>query len=163
MLDGIINSVKGQVANTIAEKTGLSMGQAEEAVPMAKDSIVDGVMGAVSGGNLGGVMGLFGKSSGGGGLVQNMVYKSIAGSFINKITSKFGIPESMASTVSSFALPMIMEKISGSVSNDKGEVDKGNLMKTFGIDAGSLMGNAADAMKDKLGDKLGGGIGKMFG
>ena len=166
MLDSLMDGIKGQVVSTLKEKTGLDGGQAEQAVPMAKDSITEGITSAMAGGNMSGILSMFsggGSNGGGGGLMENMVYKSIAGNFINKLTSKLGIPESMASTVSSFALPMIMDKIKGKASDGDGKVSQSGLMSTLGLDAGSL----TDGLKDKAGDmlkgKLGGGLGKMFG
>lgn len=168
MLDSIMDGIKGQVVSTLKEKTGLDAGQAEQAVPLAKDSITEGITSAMTGGNMSGILGMFsGSGSGGGNLMQNMVYKGIAGNFINKLTSKLGIPESLASTVSGFALPMIMDKIKGKASDSDGNVDQGGLLKTLGLDAGSLTdglkGKAGDMLKDKLGGLGGGGLGKMFG
>jgi len=158
MLDSLLDGIKGQVVDTLKEKTGLDAGQAEQAVPLAKDSIMEGITGAVSGGNMGDLLGMFsgGGESGGGGMMQNMVYQGIAGSFVSKLTSSLGIPESMASTVSGFALPMIMDKIKGGASNDAGEVDQAGLMSTLGLDSGGLADGLKDKAADMLKDKLGG-------
>ena len=98
MLDNILDGFKGQVVDTLKENTGLAASQAEQAMPLAKDSITSGLMGAVSGGNISGVLGMF---SGGGDMMQNAVYSGIATNFISQLTAKLGIPDSMASTVSS--------------------------------------------------------------
>jgi uncharacterized protein YidB (DUF937 family) len=164
MLDNLLEGIKGQLATTIAEKAGLSLGQAEAAVPVAKDSIIEGVMGAVSGGNVGGVLDMLKSATSGnsGGLVENMVYKSIAGNFINNITSKLGLSEGIASTVSSLALPMIMEKIGGAAkaAGDTNEIDKSSVMNALGLDTGSLLNKAAGSI---LGDKAGGIAGALGG
>jgi len=39
MLDSLLDGMKGQVASAIAEKAGIDMGQAEQAVPLAGESI----------------------------------------------------------------------------------------------------------------------------
>ena len=166
MLDSIMDGLKGQVASTIAEKTGLDMGQAEQAMPLAKDSITEGITSAMSGGNVSGIMGMFNSLSGdggGGGLVQNMVFKGIAGNFIGKLTSQLGIGEGLAQTVSGMALPMILNKIKGQASDDSGEVSQSGLMQTFGLDASSLTDGLKDKAADALKGKLPGGIGGMFG
>lgn len=186
MLDSIMDAVKGQVVSAIAEKTGLPIGQAEQALPIAKDSITDGIMGAVSGGNVEGILGMLTSavggtdSTGGGGLVQNMVYKGIAGSFISNLTSKLGISEGIASTLSSVALPMIMNKIGGATqaAGDTDGIDASSMMSALGLDAGSLLGGltggkgggAADLLGQAAnmlgkGDKDGGGglLGKIGG
>ena len=150
MLDSIMDAVKGQVASAITEKTGLSLGQAEQALPIAKESITEGIMGAVSGGNVDGILGMLtsavgGGGEAGGGLVQNLVYKGIAGNFISNITSKLGVSEGIAGTLSGVALPMIMNKIGGATqaAGDTDGIDAGSMMSALGIDSGGLLGGIA--------------------
>ena len=170
MLDNILNGIKGQVVSAISAKTGLEEGKAEQAVPMAKESIMEGVMGAVGNGNISGIMGMF--SGGGGGMMQNMVYQGIAQNFIGKLTGKLGVDSGIASTISSTVLPMIMSKISGSAAGADGKVDESGIMGALGMDSSGMMGkvgemlgggdSAVDNLKDKAGDLLG-DIGGMFG
>jgi len=141
---------------------------------MAKESITEGVMGAVSGGNMSGLMGMF--SGGGGGMMQNMVYQGIAQKFIGKLTGGLGIDAGMAGMVSSSVLPMIMSKISGSAADADGNVSESGIMGALGMDSGGMMGkvgdmlggggdaanSATDALKGKAGDLMG-GIGGMLG
>ncbi|TXF87564.1 DUF937 domain-containing protein [Neolewinella aurantiaca] len=188
MLDSIMDAVKGQVVSAISEKTGLDMGQAEQTLPIAKESITEGIMGAVSGGNVDGILGMLSSAVGGsdtsdsaagGGLLQNMVYKGIAGNFISNVTSKLGLSEGVAGTLSSVALPMIMNKIGGATqaAGDTDGIDAGSMMDALGLDAGSLLGNltagAEGGAADLLGqaanmlgkgeDKAGGLLGKIGG
>ena len=161
MLDSIMDGLKGQLTSTIAEKTGLDLGQAEQAVPVAKDSISEGITSAISGGNVSGILGMLQGAAGGdaAGLVQNTVYKGIAGNFINGLVSKLGIPESMASTVSSVALPFIMSKIGNQAKaeGDTDDIDQSSVMSALGLDAGGLLGKAGDLLGGG-----GGGLGGMF-
>lgn len=177
--------VKGQVVSQLTEKTGLDATQAEQSLPLAKDSILEGMTGALTSGNAGGVMdmikgfagggggasagaggiggalsGLTGGGGGGGigGMVKNAVYQNIASNFIGKLTSKLGIGPGIANQVSSIALPMIMSKFSNQVTDDNGNVDQSDLMSKLGV--GNMLG---DAMKGKAGDMLKGGLGGMFG
>ena len=166
MLDSIMDGLKGQAVDMLKEKTGLDAGQAEQAVPLAKESITEGLTSAISGGNVGGIVDMFKSATGGGGeggLVQNMVYKGIAGSFISKLTSSLGIGEGMAGTVSSMALPFIMSKLGGKAADDSGEVSQSGIMSMVGLDAGSLTDGLKDKAADALKGKLPGGIGGMFG
>lgn len=162
MLDSILDGLKGQVATTLVEKTGLDLGQAEQAIPVAKESITDGLTSAISGGNVGGILDMLKGATGGdaGGLMQNMVYKGIAGNFISKATSALGISEGVATSVSSLALPMILNKIGGAAqqAGDTDEIDQSSVMSALGLDAGGLMGKA----KDLLGGG-GGGLGSLLG
>ena len=164
MLDSLLDAVKGQVVSQISEKTGLDLGQAEQAMPLAKESVTEGIMGAVTGGNVDGILGMLksavggtdtSSSAGGGGLLQNMVYKGIAGSFVSKLTSKLGLSEGIASTVSSLALPAIMSKIGGATqaAGDTDDIDAGSMMSALGLDAGSLLGGLAGG--GAAGDLLG--------
>lgn len=151
MLDSIMDAVKGQVTSAISEKTGLDLGQAEQALPIAQESIMEGVMGAVSGGNVDGILGMLtsavggGSSEAGGGLMQNMLYKGIAGSFVSNLTSKLGLSEGIAGTLSSVALPMIMSKIGGATqaAGDTDGIDAGSMMSALGIDGGGLLSGLA--------------------
>lgn len=160
-----MDAVKGQVVSAIAEKTGLQLGQAEQAIPLAQESVTEGIMGAITGGNVDGILGMLSSAVGGGnaggGLLQNMVYKGIAGNFISKITSSLGLSESVASTISSLALPMIMNKI-GSATQAAGDtdgIDAGSMMSALGLDAGSLLGNLTGS--GEAGDLLGKAMGML--
>ncbi|MEM9258158.1 MAG: hypothetical protein AAGA62_00850 [Bacteroidota bacterium] len=183
MLDSILDAVKGQVTSAITDKTGLDLGQAEKAIPLAGDSITDGITGALSGGNVDGILGMLKSATGdtsGGGLLENVVYKGIAGNFINKATSSLGLSEGVAGTISSLALPMIMEKIGGATkaAGDTDGIDAGSMMSALGLDAGSLLGNlagdgaagdllgaASKLLGDQGGSNQGGGglLGKLGG
>lgn len=170
MLDSLLDGLKGQVANTIAEKTGINMGMAEQVVPTAKDSIMDGVMGAVKGGNINGVLGMLQSATGGesGGLLQNALYQGIAGNLISNLTSKIGIPAGIADQVSGLALPAILSKIGGAAqaAGDTDEIDQASVMSAMGLDAGGLLGKLAGGLGGDAGDvagKIGGIAGKLGG
>jgi len=176
MLDSLLDGLKGQVAGALAEKAGIDLGQAEQAVPLAGESIKEGIMGAVTGGDSDGVMsmlsGLAGGGGGGGamgalaglaggggggvgGMMKNMVFAGIAKNFVGKLTGQLGIPAGIANTVSTMALPMILGKISGAA-NDASEgegINAAGLMKVMGGGGGDPL----DAAKGALGGILGGG------
>ena len=178
MLDSLIDAAKGQLVSHLTQQTGLQAEQAEQSVPLAKESITEGLTSAASSGNIGGILDMIKGASGGtggsgsvgsgaGGLMQNAVYQGIAGNFINKLTSKLGIPASMAQTVSSYALPFIMSKLAGKTraAGDTDEIDKGSLLSVLGLDAGGLLGKAGDLLGGK-GDSdggTGGGLGGALG
>ncbi len=155
-----MDAVKGQVVSAISEKTGLDLGQAEKTLPLAQESVTEGITSAISGGNVDGILGMLtsavsGADAGGGGLLQNMVYKGIAGNFISKATSSLGLDEGMAGTISSLVLPMIMNKIGGATqaAGDTDGIDAGSMMSALGLDAGSLLGNLTGG--GEAGDLLG--------
>lgn len=170
MLDSIIGAVKGQVTSAIAEKTGLGAEQAEQTVPLAKESITEGITGALTGGNVGGVLDMLkgATGGGGGGLLHNTVYQGIAGSFVSKITSSLGFSPGVASTVSGIALPMIMSKIGGAAKaeGDSDGIDQSSVMSLLGGGGGiagalgGLLGGNDDNKDD--GGGIAGAIGGMF-
>lgn len=172
MLDSIINAVKGQAISMLTEKTGVNANQAEQAVPMAKDSITDGITSAMGSGNLGGILDMVkqaassGASAGNpGGLVQNTVYQGIATNFISKLTGKLGLSPSIAQQVSAFVLPMIMSKLAGKTreAGDTDDIDQGSLLSTLGLDAGGILGKATDLLGGNDKDQSGGGLGGALG
>lgn len=148
MLDAIMGAVKGQVVSAIAEKTGLASDQAEQALPLAQESITEGIMGAVSGGNVDGILGMLTSAVGGGGeagLSQNSIYQGIAGNFIGNITSKLGVSDGIAGTLSSVALPMIINKIGGATqaAGDSDGIDASSMMSALGMESGGILGSIA--------------------
>lgn len=169
MLDSIMDAVKGQVVSAIAEKTGLDVGQAEKTLPLAQESVTEGITSAISGGNVDGILGMLtsavsgggGEAAGGGGLLQNMVYKGIAGNFISKATASLGLDEGIAGTVSSLVLPMIMNKIGGATqaAGDTDGIDAGSMMSALGLDAGDLLSGLAGG--GQAGDLLGKAAGML--
>ena len=169
MLDSIMSAVKGQVVSQIAAKTGLNVGQAEQTIPLAKQSVTEGLTSAVTSGNVDGILGMLKSAtsgaSGGGDLMSNMVYKGIAGNFIGKLTSSLGLGDGVASTISSVALPMIMSKL-GSATQSAGDsdgIDASSLMGVLGMDAGGLLGNASKLLGGNDGGGSGGGGGLLGG
>ena len=154
MLDQLLGAAKSQVIGAITEKTGMGADQAESAFPLAQDSIKEGIMGAVSGGDISGIMGMLS----GGDMASSGLFNSISGNFVSNLVSKLGVPESMASMVSSAALPMLLNKVKGGVSNDAGEVSQEGIMSALGGGDGmmdALKDKGMDMLKDKMGS-LGG-------
>lgn len=167
MLDSILSGLKGQLTSTLTEKTGLDLGIAEKVLPVAQESVTEGVTSAIAGGNVSGILDMLKGAVGGGstaggnglaGLAQNMVYKSIAGNFISKATAQLGLSESVAGSVSGLALPMIMDKIGGAAqaAGDTDEIDESSVMSAMGLDSGGLLDKAKGLLS-------GSGLGKIFG
>ena len=171
MLDSLLDGIKGQVASAISEKAGIDLGQAEQTVPLAGESIKEGLMGAVSGGDLSGIMGMFS----GGDMQQSSIFQTIAGTFMGKLGG-LGIGGGSASAISALALPMIMNKIKGAASDDSGELSQDGLMSVLGGGGGALSaitgalsggaGGALGAITGALGggaDAAGGALGAITG
>ena len=162
MLDSILNAVKGQAIEAMAGK-GILPAQAEQAVPLAGESIQEGLMGAATSGNFGGISDLLSLAGGGAdtsGLMGNPIFKSILGGFAGKMVSKLGIGSGIANTVAGAALPMILGKLGGETTKDGGGLDLGAITKLVGGGAagaaGGALGGLADQAKGMLGGILGG-------
>jgi len=164
MLDTLLEGMKGQVASALAEKAGMDMGQAEQAVPAAGESIKEGIMGAVSGGDVSGVMSMFSGDD----MQSSSIFQKIAGIFTGKLGA-LGIGGGAGAAA--LALPMILNKIKGAASGEGGQMDATGLMNVLGggAGAGGIMGAVTGALggggdllgglKDKVADAAGGGGG----
>lgn len=167
MLDSLLDGLKGQLASTMAEKAGIDMGQAEQAVPVAGESIKEGIMGAVSDGDVSGVMSMFSGDD----MQSSSIFQKIAGIFTGKLGA-LGIGG--GSALSALALPMILNKIKGAASGESGQMDASGLMNVLGGGgAGGIMGAVTGALggggdllgglKDKVADVAGDGAGGIMG
>ena len=153
--------LKGQATSALTSQTGLDAGQAQAALPLAQDSIKEGLMGAVTSGNFGGITDLLKTAGGGGGvagLAQNAVYGSIATKFLGKLTSSLGLGEGVAQKVSAVALPMILGKLGSQATKDGGSgLDLGAIASMVGGGAaggaGDLLGKASGMLGGMLGGK----------
>ena len=156
MLDNLFDSIKGKVMESITSEAGISTEQAEQVLPLAKDSIQTGLMDQVKDGNIDGILGMFNSS--GNSLLENSIFSGIKQNLIGMITSKLGLSDSIAGMVANVGLSNIISSISGQAKGDGGEVTKDGLMSTLG-----MSGGIGDIAKDMLKDKLG-GLGKgLFG
>lgn len=161
MLDSIISGIKGQALGALTNQTGVNAQQAEAALPLAQESIKDGLLGAATSGNIGGITDMLKMAGGSGGgvagLAQNAVYGSIASNFIGKLTSGLGLPAGIAQQVSGVALPMIIGKLGSQATTEGGGgLDLGAITKLVG---GGATGAAGDLL-GKAGGMLGGLMGK---
>ena len=180
MLDKIMNMVGGNAVEAITQKAGITTDQAIQMLPFAKESLQEGLVSQVAGGNLDGVLGMF-KSFGSGGLENNSLFSSLKGMFMKKIMTNMGIPESIAALAAGSGMQSIVGGLTGMIkgAGETDEINASSLMSVLGGDAGGMLGNIAgmmggaeaagdggmmdnlkDAAKGKLGDIAGGFFGK---
>ena len=145
MLDKLFESFGGDVVGSIAEKAGISMDQAKSILPVAQESIQDGLMKEVTGGNVSGILGMFNSGSG---MSGNPIFGGIKKMFMANMMSKLGLPSGVATMVSGFGLESIMGKLGG-VLGGGGEVTESGLMDKLGMGGG-----LGDIAKNIAGDKL---------
>jgi hypothetical protein len=157
MLDKIMEQLGGGAAEQIAEKAGVSLDQAKGMLPFAQESLQDGLMSQVTGGNLSGLLAMFqGASAGGGELMDNPIFASIKAMFLKKIMTNMGLPESVAGLAAGTGLSSLIGGLAGKMvsAGDTDDIDAGSLMSVLGVggDAGGMLGKAAGMLGGLMGD-----------
>lgn len=152
MLDNIFDSIKDNVLSTLTEKTGITTEQAENVLPVAKDTVQKGLMDEAKSGNFDKILDLFNTKEGN--LENNGLFGNLKSMLLGNIMSKVGLPESLAGLVAGDGLKSIIGNMSGFLSGDDGKVKKEDLMSK--LDMGSLGNIAGGFLKGKLGDIAGG-------
>ena len=148
MLDKIMESISGGVAEQIAGKAGVSLDQAKSMMPMAQESLTEGLMSQVTGGNLDGLLGMFKSVTGGDStLTNNPIFSSIKGMFMKKVMTNMGLPESVAGLAAGTGMSSMISGLAGKMVShgDTDDIDLGSLMGVLGVggDAGGMLGKAA--------------------
>ena len=145
MLENIINSVKGQLTGELQSKYNLDPEKANQSVDLAKDDLEDEMKTRASSGDFGDIMDVLKGSKGAG---QSSTVNSAIQRYIGDLTTKLGIPASVANQVAPFVMTFIMNKFSGKVTSEG--MGQSDIM-------GSLLGGGLkDAVSKGLGGKLGG-------
>ena len=172
MLDKIMESMGGGIAELIAGKAGISVDQAKEMLPMAQESLTEGVMSQVTGGNVSGLMGMFQGAVGGGeGLASNSIFGGIKAMFMQKVMTSMGLPESVAGLAAGAGMSSMIGGLAGKMQEDGDTdgIDASSIMNVLGVggDAGGMLGKAAGMLGGAggaaamLGGLTGGGDGLM--
>lgn len=181
MLDKIMELVGGNALNELTSKAGISMDQAKQMLPLAQDSLQEGLMSQITGGNLDGLIGMFNSAgSGSSSLMNNSIFNGIKGMFLQKIMKNIGLPESIAGLAAGTGMGSIIDGISGLLKSDGDNEDinasKMNVLGGGGAGSmlGSLLGGKEGGIMDSIGDVAGdllggsgsdkgGGVGGMLG
>jgi hypothetical protein len=146
MIDSVISSLKGELSSKLTSQFGLSSDKVEPSVNLAKDNVKEGLLSEAKKGNFSDIKNLLsGNQAQSSGIVNN-----ITNNYIGDLTSKLGIPSSMASSVGNFVIPFIMQKLGQTTQGQN--LDQASIMSMLG---------GGDALKNLGG--LGGKLGGMFG
>jgi hypothetical protein len=140
MLNDLINSVKGQLTGELQNKFQMQPDTANKAVDLAKDDLENGLKNEATSGNFGGILDVL---KGNKGATEQPQVNNMIGKYVNNLSTKLGVPESIAKQAGPFVISFIMQKLSGKVSSES------DLM-------GMLGGGLKDKLPGGLGDKLGG-------
>lgn len=152
MLDQILSHVKSQLGGELGN-LGLDSTQKDKAVELAGESVQEVVKVEASGGNVDGLLDLFGGKKD---LASSPIVKKIGNLLASKLVAALNLPEGMASTISTKIVPVLINTISSKFQqSDKSGTD--GLMDIF-----KGMGSEAifSALKGNASNMLGGLFGK---
>ncbi|WP_347159698.1 hypothetical protein [Pontibacter chitinilyticus] len=145
MLEQFIDNIKGQLTGELQDKFQLQPDTANKSVELAQDHLKQGLKDQATSGDFGGIMDIL---KGNKGPMDHAGVNSIISNYVGDLTTKLGVPESIAKQAGPFVISFIMRKLSGKVSGE-------------GMGQSDILGMlGGSALKDKLpgglGDKLGG-------
>ncbi|MEM9991206.1 MAG: hypothetical protein AAF738_05540 [Bacteroidota bacterium] len=161
MLDSIFNSIGENVINTLIEKTGLSLDQAKEVLPIGQETLQSGLMEQVTKGNLGAIIGMLNSGGKAGELQENPMFGMLKNMFVQNIMSKMGLSESLASAAGNTGMESMIGSITALVGGT-GNVTEDSLKEGLGLDGG-IADLAGNMLKGKLGGAAGNMLGGLFG
>jgi hypothetical protein len=152
MLDQILSQVKNQLGGEFSD-LGLSSSQQDKAVELAGESVQEVVKVEASGGNLEGLLELFGGKKD---LANSPIVKKIGNLLASKLVASLNLPHGVASTISTKVIPILINLISSKFQqSDKSGTD--GLMDIFkGMGSDAIF----SALKGNAGNMLGGLFGK---
>jgi uncharacterized protein YidB (DUF937 family) len=94
-------------------------------------SIQNGITSAISSGDIGSLMNLFGKGANNQSLSRNPIYKSIAHNLLTNLVGKFGMSNNMANNLIKGTLPLIFNQFSQKLADPKDKsLDLNNIVQS---------------------------------
>lgn len=145
MLNTIVKNIAPEVLSAMTGKFGLNQEMGNRAVDTTKESLQEGVSNEISKGNLDGLLSMF---NGGGTGEGNNTFQNLSSKLSGDYIQKLGLSPDIASQISHFVLPLVMNKISTMLG---GKVDRDSL--TNALSTGGLLSKAGDLL---------GGLGNIF-
>ncbi len=155
MLDKIMEMAGGDALKQITDHAGVTPEQAKEMLPMAQESIQEGLTSQLTSGNTEGLLGMF-NSVGSGGLANNGMFGNIKNLFMQKIMGKMGLPSSVAGIAAGAGMGSMIGSITGMLKSDgdNDDISTDNIMSVLG-------GGGAAGMLGKLAGNAGGALGGL--
>ena len=145
MLNTIVKNIAPDVLNVFTDKFGFNQELGNKAVDTTKESLREGVSTEIGKGNLDGLLAMFDNRKAG---ESSTTFQSLSSKLSGDYIQKLGIAPELASQISQYVLPLVLDKISGMLD---GKVDKESLSKA--LSKGGLLGKAGDLL---------GGLGSIF-
>lgn len=145
MFEDIINNAKGQLTGQLQSKYNLEPDKANQSVDLAKDNLMNEMKSRAGSGDFGGIMDVL---KGNKGATESPAVNTAIQKYVGDLTTKLGIPASVANQVAPFVMTFLMNKFSSKVTSEG--MGQSDIM-------GSLLGGGVkDAINKGIGGKLGG-------
>lgn len=149
MLDEIVNLVKQVTGEAVQNHQDVPNEQADAIAQEASHSIIGELQSGLSGGGLSGVLGMLGGKDAN--VASSPTTQNMLGSLTSKLTEKFGLSPSTASSLGASIIPGVLSKLTGKINdpNDnsfdlQGIVNQLTGGKSAGLDIKSLLDRNGD-------------------
>jgi hypothetical protein len=146
MLNEFLNSITGDLGAKLSGKVDLNQDKMNGVGNIVTNTLKDGLMDKLKGGQLAEITGLLGKGGSSTPFAGNLVQQTVG-----NLVSKLGLSQTMSATVAKIAVPFIIEKL-GNFASSKGKNNEEGVKELLG-----------DLVTGSVKDKLLGGLGKKFG
>lgn len=144
MLEQLLNSVKSEVGGQIAGKTNLPSGTIDKVFSEIGDVTKKEVTNQMIGGNLSSLMNLFSDKPNNS--QANEIQSKLSSGVVSNLTGKLGLSPQVAGTISSIAIPAIINMITKKNKSTPDD-DPSPLNDLFGgLGKGGKLGDAAKGM-----------------
>ncbi|MBK8847200.1 MAG: hypothetical protein IPO27_11910 [Bacteroidetes bacterium] len=139
MFDSLLNLVKEHAGDAIVNNPAIPNEHNDSAIETATSGIMEGLKGAIGGGDLSSITSLF--SGGGSSAGSNPIVNAISGTVANNLMQKFGINNSAASGIVTALIPTVMSKLVDKTNDPKdNSFDIGGIVSSLGGNASGLSG-----------------------
>lgn len=145
MITDIINEMKGQLTGDLQSKYNMEPDKANKSVDLAKDNLMDEMKNRASSGDFGGIMDVL---KGNKGATESSAVNGAIERYVGDLTTKLGVPKSIANQVGPYVMTFIMNRLSNKVTS--GGMGQSDIMSSL------IGGGIKDSVTKGLGDKLGG-------
>ncbi len=105
MIKNLINEALSANGTAMLDDLGLSSDKQDKAIDLAKDSVLGGLTQSFQSGNIGEITKAFSGGS------SSSLVQSIISTYGSRLTSKLGLNESLAKTISTTIIPMVFNYI----------------------------------------------------
>lgn len=154
MLDSIFSEVKGELTKVLGGKFDLNEAKTDQVLDETKETVQSGLMNELTSGNISGLKSLFNGESD---IASNPIVGNIVNQLVESLISKVGLSPNLASSIGTFVIPFVMNKISGK--QPAGGFDLSSLTSMLSSEGSGL----GETLKSGLGGALGGSLGKLLG